>query len=793
MARAVAMGRAAEPGADYLYWAAQFLPYVVSAAVLLAPSTAARVRVAVSVLVAVLPAILWRLIDPYGVVAFDEQLHLRTLNDLLNGAPLFSPNPLLAVSSYYPGMETATAFVAMTTGLSAAAAITVVLVASRAALALGIYGLGMVLTRSSRAAALAVLVYACSPQFQVFNSQFSYQSMALPLGVCSVYLLHRAQRATTKRAWLFAAAMVCLVATVFVHHLTGMVMVVSVVGWAAWATIVRLLVAARHRAPIRPALAGMGVWGAAAVLGTVVLAAWTAHVSANLSDYLAGIFGTTATQFAGVFSGGETRQFFADDGGTTSPLAEKLTLYAYAALWALLALWAGLALLRHAVRTRRWTLVGVAVLAGLSPAALAGRVVPAGLEMGDRASNFVVIPLALAAAAAFAVAERRRAGRREGAATVEDGGDPPRRSPAESAAADDVSPSGDRWRRFAGVSLAATLLGVAAMGGAMLGWGPSWNRLPGPYTVTGDYRSADEWTRAGVDWAQQHIAPGSRVLADRYPATMLSARDRLYPIVAPEVDPVTGDTLEPADIYFSEMLGTGQNEVLQKLHIQYIWVDTRLSQALPHLGNYVYPGENGTGSGTVQAVLTPAQLTKFDDTPGLQAVYRNGPIVIYDTTGAGVVPMATGYTGVRQDGGGSIAFLGGLSVGTALALLALLRGSRLRAVGRSLGPAGVAGVSLATLVLGGAAALGLGFALSPWFGVGFVLPLGVGLIGRVLDRSRPRPVLLHWSGGRMRVGVIVVVLMASGLAVTGSRWSTQSAYEHNVVDVEQLLFSTAGR
>ncbi len=820
MGRAVAMGRDAQPGADQLYWAALFVPFVVNATVMLARSTARWLRVVVAVTVAVLPTVYWRLMDPFGVVAFDEQLHVRTLVDLLNGAPLFSPNPLLPVSSWYPGMETATVFLTQLTDLEPVAALTVLLVACRVALALGIFGLGLVLTRSSRAAGLAVLVYACSPQFSVFNSQYSYQSMALPLGVCAVLLLHRAQRATTHRWLLTAAAVVCLGATVFTHHLTGVTIVLAVVGWASWASVVRVAVAARRGLPIRAALDGMGPWGAAAVLGSLALGLWTAHVSTNLSGYLNGIFGATISQLSGAFAGGETRQFFADEGGTTSAASERYLLYAYAGLWVVLALWAGLVLLREAVRARRWTLVAVAVLAGASPAALGGRIVPAGMEMGDRASNFIIIPLALAAAAAFVVVQRRGS-----PAEASEGTTP------GSADRDDLTAPRGGVRGFVrrlAVPAVATVLALAAVGGTLLGWGPSWNRLPGPYIVTADYRSADEWTRAGVGWAERNLAPGSRIVADRYPATMLSAQARLYPVVSPEPHPVTGEILEPADIYFADLLGIGQTEVLQGLNIHYIWVDTRLSESLPHLANYIYPGENSKGvAGAGHEKLTEAELTKFDTTPGLRAVYRQGPIVIYDTTGLGVQPLISGYTGTPEPVDARAHLLAGLTLAVLLVLVALPLSHRLRAVGRALGLAGCVAVAVATLSFAGALSLGLGVPPSPWFGAGVLVALLLGAVtiaalgrepvgrgrraevaeepaeggrpsgeghGHVRPPDSSRELVanpahgspLAWAGTAVAIAIAVV------FAGVGIDSAAQSAHQHNVEGVARLLPDAGG-
>ena len=45
-----------------------------------------------------------------------------------------------------------------------------------------------------------------------------------------------------------------------------------------------------------------------------------------------------------------------------------------------------------------------------------------------------------------------------------------------------------------------------------------------------------------------------------------------------------------------------------------------------------------------------ADVAKFAHVPGLKAVYHHGPVTIYDTSGLGVAPKWTGFTGYHTDG-----------------------------------------------------------------------------------------------------------------------------------------------
>src|ERR1700733_2893522 len=57
----------------------------------------------------VVTAVQWRVSDPLLFTGLDEQLHLRTLRDILLSHGLFQPHPQLAVSSRSPGLEAVTA------------------------------------------------------------------------------------------------------------------------------------------------------------------------------------------------------------------------------------------------------------------------------------------------------------------------------------------------------------------------------------------------------------------------------------------------------------------------------------------------------------------------------------------------------------------------------------------------------------------------------------------------------------------------------------------------------------
>src|SRR5262249_12290296 len=164
-------------------------------------------------------------------------------------------------------------------------------------------------------------------------------------------------------------------------------------------------------------------------------------------------------------------------------------------------------------------------------------------ELGDRAATFLFLPLALSCS--LIIQRHPRVTRR----------------PAS---------SGSSFRPAALIAL----IGGAAMvylGGPVLGSSPDWNRLPGPYLVSADFRTQDPETLAAVDWAATHLPTGSTVAADRVPAVLLESQARLWPMTQPQQGFV------PAPLYFSAAWGPQQTATLKELPIDYLYVDTRPS------------------------------------------------------------------------------------------------------------------------------------------------------------------------------------------------------------------------
>ena len=238
------------------------------------------------------------------------------------------------------------------------------------------------------------------------------------------------------------------------------------------------------------------------------------------------------------------------------------------------------------------------------PVLLAARVVPKGGEIFDRSSSFLFLPFSLLIghyAVRFWWHEPRQ------------------HSP------------GHGWTHWyaGGGRRAASLMFV---GGYILGSGPTWSRLPGPYLVSADSRSMDSEMLAAVAWSRDNLQPGSRIGADRVNSTVFAAEAGVWPMVE-----------KPRPGYSFAVLRRRLGPRRPRSRASAIALPLRRpanGRQNSHLGAYFVTGETSE----IQQ-LTDWELTKFDSVPGIAVVYRHGPISIYDLKGIGVQELRNGWYG----------------------------------------------------------------------------------------------------------------------------------------------------
>lgn len=544
---------------------------------------------------AVTPTLMSRATDPLLFTGFDEQLHMRTLADIIASHQLFQPNPVLEISPRYPGLETVTVVLNELGLPPMVAALTVILVA-RLVLVFVLADAVELLTESSRAGGLAVAVYALSPQFVWFNSQFSYQTLSLPLALGAISLIGRARHSPTPLP-LFGGATVCLMGVALTHHLTSFLTVAFLVVWT---------LAERGPARIRVA------YGAMAALSATVL--WAIVQRSTLEQY----FGPMLDDLVSELSGGVRRQTFHDSAGTATPLIDKVLLLAYAGALTMTVM-ALFFLTLHWQRRRLHDLHywnPQLLVLGLSlaiPVLLAARIVPKGVEIFTRSSSFLFLPLSFVVVNYLGRLDWWHMGRL------------PHRPPQE------YGPEPKRHDLLWHV-LATVLASVVFLGGYVLGSGPAWARLPGSYMPAADSRSMDAETLAAVKWADEALPPGSRIAADRVSSVLLAAEADLWPVY----EGVNG--VKTADIYVPFVWGSEETDDANALKVRYLYVDRRMADSPPPYGTYFDGGEENKGK-----QFASEQLTKFDRVPGIKLLYRHGPVSIYDLKGLGLTEYRNGW------------------------------------------------------------------------------------------------------------------------------------------------------
>jgi GT2 family glycosyltransferase len=510
--------------------------------------------------------------SPIGFTFHDELLHWRTAQDILSTGHLFTANPLLPISAYYPGLELITSALA-TTHLSIFLSGVVLLAAVRLAMMIALFVLYEEVSGSAYVAGLGVLIYAATPNFVFWNSQFAYESLALPLAVVVLALLALRSRSTGQRRRLLGvAATVGIGGVILAHHLSSVFLVAFLfLWWLVGHFIGRGKEPARLQVPIWPALlaaAGVAVWAVVVAPGVI----------SYVGEPLLGIFrqlGQIATGHA------PARQFFTS-GGHVGPLGERLA--ALAAVGIILAalpvsLWAAWHKLRRSALS-----VLLVFLTLLYPPSLALRIGPGGAEASSRLSDFLFIGLGLV----LAIGVTRF------------------------------------WREIAAWVRPGAAVGAVAsivfVGGVILGLG-GYARLPGPYLVEGGPRAIEPESQAVASWVLAANGPGNRVATDRSNGLLVGSYGEQHPVNG------LADGVGVWPIFYPDHWNGGVDAVLLRGGIRFVIADLRLSTDTPYDGVYFESGEQIPKDGYP---LHLAALTKFDGRPGVSRVYDSGDIQVYD-------------------------------------------------------------------------------------------------------------------------------------------------------------------
>lgn len=540
------------------------------------------------------------LTSPLHFYLYDEFLHWRTANDIITSGHFFTINALLPVSPYYPGLEIVTLAFSMMSGLDVFHSALLVIGIARLMMTLTLFALNEELFQSPRTASIATVFYMINPHYIFFDTQYAYESLALPMALILFLIVAPYQQVSQRMAKMNAVAfsmassnivlmasskmltakdqnrckdelraikltgILTLAALTFTHHATDFFFIALL---GLWAVLYRFL----HLAPL---LRAFPTW--LVLIGGVCAVCWVNAPDNPVLPYLSGFLSTVFAHSGKHFTPKAVNSYSA------LPWEKNLAQNGSYVTMALVPL-AVVFLWRY--RTYAFTcMLGITSLG--FPASYVLRASDSGIQLADRAG--AVLFVGVSAVIAVMVTH--------------------------------VWPV----RLFRWYHLMALVVGLALlfMGGYILSGGSGYGAPPTPYIVGGDSRSIELEGIQAATWMGTYLGPGNRVGTDRTNQLLMATfgNQRIIESIADHVD------LAPD--FLDATLNSNDIDLLRRAGVSHLAVDQRMSTSLPAVGEYIEKGE--PGSMTRDTPVPLAYLTKFNTLPGMNRIFDGGDIVIYD-------------------------------------------------------------------------------------------------------------------------------------------------------------------
>ena len=251
----------------YVFWIAYFVVVAFVARLLVSPHTQESFRAALVVALGVwsmLPKLVRTGANP---LYHDEFVHLRMLQDLVRVGHPVSSFALFQIGTTFPGLELFTSAVTHLSGLSLWSAAVGVASVAHVALLAGVYVLVKEASGTSRAGGIAALIYSFNPSLLFFDSQFSYETLALPMLVWGLVFALRAMQTppvsrTTRGRFVLEVILAATfsAALVVTHHVTSVVSCSILLGIAVVSELCRRGVLTLDRPEAPSAAWGLAAW-----------------------------------------------------------------------------------------------------------------------------------------------------------------------------------------------------------------------------------------------------------------------------------------------------------------------------------------------------------------------------------------------------------------------------------------------------------------------------------------------------------------------------------------------------
>jgi len=499
----------------------------------------------------------------------DEPVHAFNANEIAAHDHLFRFNPILPVTPSYPGLEGATSALMTIAGLSSYWAGAVVVAVARLSLMAGLFLLFSRISGSARTAGLAAAIYTANFNFLYWGTQFSYESLSLPIFV--VMLMAIAERGAKPRHWArdwVAPIVLGISAIVVTHHLTSYALAAFLAGLALAYWLVE-----RKWSWQNP-------WPYAAVTAALATV-WLVLVANSTFGYLSPVLGGALEAIFNTASGGEPpRELFVGRGPATPVAPVPARAVALLSIFLLLAVLPfGLRNVWQRYQRQPFALV-FCVAAICFFATLALRLAPAAWETGNRAGEFLFIGLAFVLACA---------GLQDWA---------PRRRP---------------WLGRAALTVG---LGLVLVGDAIAGW--PWDlQLASPVRARAEGGTISSPPLALAEWARRNTPEESRFAAGIADARLLLAPGERIALAGKHPD-IEDILLEPA-------ISNWELPLLQRHDIRYIVADAR-NVARDSTRGYSF-------STADELINPRSTVVKFSEIPSAKRIYSSGEMSVYDLGG----------------------------------------------------------------------------------------------------------------------------------------------------------------
>lgn len=530
--------------------------------------------------------------SPLGFTLYDELQTLRGTDDVILSGRLFTANPLIPIYSLFPGIEAASGTLAVVTGADVFTTGLMIVGLARLLLVLALFLLVESVSANPKTASLAVFAFAANPGFLFFESQFAYETVALPLAIAAIALAVRSS--VVSRLGVFIA----ILAVTVTHHVSAYLLVGFLVMWWLFqhllenpAVMRRFALDAtdRHQAAAFnaeltfPSLSRVVLFAAVAVVG------WTVWVAEPVLAYLTPVVNNVTQLIRLILGESAPRRLFSSEPPPPPwdpPLAfASVLLVIVLSTLGLLTAWRN----RGAIGRRLPLFSSLAVVAVTYPSALLLRVTDRGAEIAGRLWDFIFVALALFIAIGIEQILKFR------------------------------WPEGRKKApRFAAIFGSILLL----IGGLIVGT-PRWARFPGPYLVAADTRSIELEGLAAARWMQANVGPDHRIATDRTNRLLMGAYGRQWPVTD------YADHVRTSAIFFSAEVTEADRQLLLRGDVEYLIADTRLASSLPTVGRYFEGGEPQDRAHDEPMNLHA--LTKFGGATGFDLIFDSGHIRIYKT------------------------------------------------------------------------------------------------------------------------------------------------------------------